>query len=489
MQASHPRHLIGCLLLAFLSSRGANSWAAEGELQPDVRVRDETQLDWTFAAGADAERVAHGYDSRRQHYQLFVPAEYKADRTWPLVVFLAPGDDPLGWDAWAKTCRDSGLLFCAPYGVGDGTASGRRIRATLDVLDDVRRRYHIDPDRTYLAGLGSGARLACRIGLTLPEHFGGVVAVGGGGEIPSLSHLRRRARARLSFALVVGETDFARPEIEDSFAPLLRELDVHSRLWVVPDAGHALPPDDVTRTVVAWLDEDQKRRQDDTRALPGLSGSADEVISRARLAVSAVDHADSLLRTRERIGEAADWLEWAAVRCASTEGADRARKVLEGLRSDPRRGALLAEQSGREELRWTTARGKVLEANGRVSEARPVWEELARTRPGTPEAAKAHTEVTRLTERLANLPYLGAVVEGDGRTLRSVVERGPAQGGGLRVGDVLVRVDGQRVTFAGDLRRILATHRGGNRIDVVVLRDGKRVTMVVELGKRPATAE
>src|SRR5262249_46381354 len=73
---------------------------AEGEsgFHPERRVREATRLDWEFAAGPGA-KLPGRYDSRRQRYQLFAPATYKPTKAWPLVVFVSPGDDPLGWRA------------------------------------------------------------------------------------------------------------------------------------------------------------------------------------------------------------------------------------------------------------------------------------------------------------------------------------------------------------------------------------------------------
>ena len=99
---------------------------------------------WT-GAGA---RLPGKYDSRQQRYQLFAPPTWKPTRTWPLVVFVSPGDDPLGWRAWRKPCEDADLPFAAAYGVGNSCPPGQRVRALLDVLDDVRKHYRIDPDRS-----------------------------------------------------------------------------------------------------------------------------------------------------------------------------------------------------------------------------------------------------------------------------------------------------------------------------------------------------
>ena len=95
--------------------------------QTERRVRESTRLDWEFAAGAGGKLPA-GYDSRQQRYQLFVPPTYKAAKTWPLVVFISPGDDPLGCApaqavrgrrlVLRRRLRGRQLLFASTTGAG-----------------------------------------------------------------------------------------------------------------------------------------------------------------------------------------------------------------------------------------------------------------------------------------------------------------------------------------------------------------------------------
>src|SRR5436309_2671745 len=76
--------------------------------QAEVRVANRTRLDWEFAAagfGRDAARLPAGYESRNQRYQLFVPRAYRPEKAWPLVVFISPGDEPLGWRYWQTPCE------------------------------------------------------------------------------------------------------------------------------------------------------------------------------------------------------------------------------------------------------------------------------------------------------------------------------------------------------------------------------------------------
>ncbi len=53
-----------------------------------------------------------------------------------------------------------------------------------------------------------------------------------------------------------------------------------------------------------------------------------------------------------------------------------------------------------------------------------------------------------------------------------VIEGGPADRGGLRAGDLLTDLDGEPVSDAGDLQRLMVHERIGRRVPAIVLRDG-----------------
>src|SRR6266480_1716891 len=103
-----------------------------------------------------------------------------------LACWLAVGN--LGFTQTAPADRK----VAAPYGAGNSTPAGQRARIILDVLDDVRRQYAIDPDLTYLTGFSGGGRMACAIGFALPEYFGGVIPLCGTNTIGAPTYLRHR---------------------------------------------------------------------------------------------------------------------------------------------------------------------------------------------------------------------------------------------------------------------------------------------------------
>ncbi len=74
----------------------------------------------------------------------------------------------------------------------------------------------------------------------------------------------------------------------------------------------------------------------------------------------------------------------------------------------------------------------------------------------------------------------------EGALVSSVEDGGPAARAGLKAGDVITGVDGQRVVASGDLPARLALARPGDRVKLDVWRGGKPDSLVVELGGTPA---
>ncbi len=62
-----------------------------------------------------------------------------------------------------------------------------------------------------------------------------------------------------------------------------------------------------------------------------------------------------------------------------------------------------------------------------------------------------------------------------------VTENGAAQEAGIEVGDVILKVKGEEVNTASHIQEIIFRHDPGDKIDVVVARNGKKKKIVVEL--------
>ena len=74
---------------------------------------------------------------------------------------------------------------------------------------------------------------------------------------------------------------------------------------------------------------------------------------------------------------------------------------------------------------------------------------------------------------------------GKGAIVMRVLEDSAAAKAGLKTDDIIVELAGEPVATANDLMNRVARYKPGSKIDVVVLRDGKRKTIAITLDKRP----
>jgi S1-C subfamily serine protease len=91
-----------------------------------------------------------------------------------------------------------------------------------------------------------------------------------------------------------------------------------------------------------------------------------------------------------------------------------------------------------------------------------------------------------------------------GALVQTIVEDSPAEDAGLEAGDeeisfqgqdeitvggdLIVAVNGQQLTREHDLADEISAHNAGDTVELTLLRDGKRRTLEVELGRRPASS-
>ncbi|MCB6178847.1 DegQ family serine endoprotease [Rhodobacter sp. Har01] len=75
------------------------------------------------------------------------------------------------------------------------------------------------------------------------------------------------------------------------------------------------------------------------------------------------------------------------------------------------------------------------------------------------------------------------LAEGAGALVTTVMD-GPSKLAGIEVGDVITQFAGQPIGDAGDLTRLVADAAVGEKVQLVLLRDGKTQTVEVTLGRR-----
>ncbi|MBI3098085.1 MAG: hypothetical protein HYY93_07570 [Planctomycetes bacterium] len=118
----------------------------------------------------------------RLQYHLRVPASYDPSRRWPLLVQMhgTGMDARFERDRFARAAGEEGFFLAAPqassknWDKGWGSTGEERTAALL-TIDDVVRRYNVDPDRVFLGGLSMGANGTWEIGSLYPDRFAGLI--------------------------------------------------------------------------------------------------------------------------------------------------------------------------------------------------------------------------------------------------------------------------------------------------------------------------
>ncbi len=73
-----------------------------------------------------------------------------------------------------------------------------------------------------------------------------------------------------------------------------------------------------------------------------------------------------------------------------------------------------------------------------------------------------------------------------GALVAEVTPGGPGDAAGLRAGDAILSLNGQELTSSSDLTRRVGVAREGDRLRLEVWRDGRRQTIEIRAGRRPA---
>jgi serine protease Do len=88
--------------------------------------------------------------------------------------------------------------------------------------------------------------------------------------------------------------------------------------------------------------------------------------------------------------------------------------------------------------------------------------------------------IQNIDDAIAENLNLGSV---RGALVAGVDEKGPAKPAGLKTGDVITKFDGRDVKESRDLPKLVASTPVGKDVPVIVMRDGKEVTLNVKLGR------
>ncbi|MCP9463282.1 MAG: hypothetical protein NNA25_00610 [Nitrospira sp.] len=242
---------------------------------------------------------------------LAVPSSYDPAKSIGLVVCLhgAGFDGEAYLERWQARLGDAYILACPTYPSG-AWFTRRAEDLVLATVSDLRRKYHIDPDRIFLTGMSNGGIGTWLIGLHHAYLFAGLAPMASGLDrvlLPFLENLRNTP-----VYIIHGAKDQVMP-VELS-RTIVRELEALGYPYVYREherehplaGGHYFPREELP-DLVAWLNG-QRRNPLPARLTVVRDASHLQSFSWVRLEVTdhiaafsddLVDKTDDRIRRRE----------------------------------------------------------------------------------------------------------------------------------------------------------------------------------------------
>jgi pimeloyl-ACP methyl ester carboxylesterase len=135
-------------------------------------------------------------DDTEQPYGLYIPPNYDASKKYPLVMMLhgagsnhrldlrrvfgksnLEGETDVEASRYFPKWDDVDFIVASPFARGTAGYQGIPEQDVYDVLADVKQRFNIDENRTYLTGLSMGGGGVLWLGLTRPDIWAAIAPV------------------------------------------------------------------------------------------------------------------------------------------------------------------------------------------------------------------------------------------------------------------------------------------------------------------------
>jgi predicted peptidase len=207
-------------------------------------------------------------------YLLYLPKDYdakaKGDKRWPLVLFLH-GAGETGHDLNKVKLHGPPKLVAHgkqfPFLLVSPQAPtfGWDPDALKALLDEVKEKYRVDPDRVYVTGLSMGGFGTWALAAAYPKEIAAIAPICGGGETKWAAKIKNIP----AWVFHGGKDPVVPVARSKAMVNALKKAGVNVRLTIYPEAGH----DSWTETynnpeLYTWLLEQrrgQERRKQSVR--------------------------------------------------------------------------------------------------------------------------------------------------------------------------------------------------------------------------------
>ncbi len=227
----------------------------------DPAFRDDAGLDARLAApAAESTGIVHDHDEPgdRGGFSLYVPEYYTPDQSWPLVMALHGGSGNgrgFLW-SWLRTARSLGAILVAPTATGPTWALMGDDNDTPNlsrILQEVRGRWNIDPDRLLLTGMSDGGTFCYVSGLENASPFTHLAPVAATFH-PLMAEIADAERLRgLPIFIVHGQLDWMFPvQVARQTRDALSAAGADVTYRELDDLSHCYPRE-INAEIINWL--------------------------------------------------------------------------------------------------------------------------------------------------------------------------------------------------------------------------------------------
>jgi hypothetical protein len=178
-----------------------------------------------------------------QSYALYLPSNYTADRSWPVIYAFDPGgrgQNPV--ERYRAAAEKYGYIVAGSNNSRNGPWAVSHA-AVAAITGDVPTRFNVDDKREYLAGMSGGSRVALGVALS-SQAIAGVIA-------SSAGYPDNKVRKQLPFPVfeTAGTEDFNNIEMRE----MDRALETPHRL-VIFEGPHIWLPSEVAMQAIEWME-------------------------------------------------------------------------------------------------------------------------------------------------------------------------------------------------------------------------------------------
>ncbi len=212
----------------------------------------------TLALGAQDLHLTYPseIDNTQQPYRLYIPKKHATPAPLVIAMHGTGGNENTLFDDAAyqhislkEAAEKHGMLVASPYGRGVTEYRGVGENDVLRVLEDVQRRYAIDPGRVYLTGHSMGGTGAAYLAMRHPQLFAAAAPLAAAYSYPWLA--RNLVSVPTLWIAGAKDDEFYHRGVAVGLERM-RKFGATAILESLPDEGHSGPIKDFDR-VFAWL--------------------------------------------------------------------------------------------------------------------------------------------------------------------------------------------------------------------------------------------